>query len=118
MQGIRKKSRVLTLDLEGVETCCSRTDLLKLVVGDQQLNCSTRATVVACDASVTPSGKVVEVDYRKTRQAAHVDLVGGQTRGGADGVVGRQFHVKKAHIPVVMPLADHHQEHLRHRVVD
>ena len=50
-------------------------------------------------------------------QPAHMDLVGSQTRGGANEIIAGKFDVRELFIPVVLELVDDHCHHLGHRVV-
>ena len=54
---------------------------------------------------------------REAWQPTLMDIVGSQTRDGADGNVVRKFDRRELFIPVVLELADDHRQHLGHRVV-
>ena len=54
---------------------------------------------------------------RKAWQPTHMDLVGSQTRGGADRSAIRKFDIRELFILVGLELVDGHCQHLSDRVV-
>ena len=54
---------------------------------------------------------------RESWHPAHIDLVGSQTSGGADGIVVRKFDTRELFIAVVSELVDDHCQLLGYRVV-
>ena len=64
------------------------------MVGDQTLGAGDSSTL--------------ENRERQAWQPTHTDLVGSQTRGGADGIVVRKFGLGELFILVVLVLVDDH----------
>ena len=73
--------------------------------------------VVAGQTLVPHDAGAVENRQGETWGSAHVDLVGGQARRRADGIVVSKLDVRKMQVPIVLSLVDHYSQHLGHSVV-
>ena len=68
-------------------------------------------------ALVAGDFSTLENREREAWQLTHTNLVGSQTRGGADGIVVRKFDMRELFIPGVLQPGDDHYQRLGHRVV-
>ena len=99
-------SAVNTRNGEGV-VCADNVVRALLPVGGQLAigQVVTGQTLVSHDASAA------ENHQGKTREYAHVDLVGCQTRRRADGIVVSEFDVRNMQVPIILSLVGDHSLH-------
>ena len=74
--------------------------------------------MVAGEALVDSGVVVFEDGEGEGREAVLTQLIRGQPRGNADGIVVSEFHVRQVDVPVVLSFVDDHRQHLSHGVVD
>ena len=73
--------------------------------------------LIASEALVSPSIRVLEENEGWAGEAVHVHLIGDQSGGGTDKIIVSKFHVWQMGIPIILPLADDHSEHLSHGMI-